>query len=237
MIIAKIYNKLYFISIHLFKGVLMYKTAVGILIAATISFGSVYTYAPPLDNDLWDLPHDKAYSWGINFQLAQGEKITGATLEVTNVYNWVDNEWNALFIDLLDNAPVGTTQYSDANQGWGDGQDHDYFASWTNTRLDRLNWNKTSTGGGLYDTRSGFISSSKTNKVTINFTETELAKLTSYITNNNNFGFGIDADCHFYNNGFKFTMTTSTTNVPEPGTLSLLGLGLLALSFIRRRKK
>jgi hypothetical protein len=224
----------------------MYRLVLGVLLSASLSFGNVitnsYTFTP--SPDLTSLPHDYAYSWGIDFQLGAGEKITGATLQLSNVYNWQDNEWNALFVDLLDNASVGVTPIKDNDVAWVEkDQFQPNLDDGTGIRLDRLNWNTGTNWGGLYDTRTSnfdgnlsLISSSKTNVVNINFTTNELAKLTSYIQNGNNFGFGVDADCHFYTSGVKFTMNTETKSVPEPSIISLLGFGLLGLLAIRRKK-
>lgn len=77
--------------------------------------------------------------------------------------------------------------------------------------------------------------------VAIKFNQDELNTLTDYIVNGGNFGFGFDADCHFYNNGVSFSIQTkdAPANVPEPGSLSLMLLGLTSLTgafFIRKRK-
>lgn len=52
-------------------------------------------------------------------------------------------------------------------------------------------------------------------------------------------GIGLDADCHYMGN-VKLVVTTTTTNVPEPGSFSLMILGLTSLTgalMIRRRRK
>ena len=219
---------------------------------ADIITTQTFTFQPK-PGDLYDLPHDGAYSWGINFDLVEGQVITGAKLEIKNLYNEVDNEWNALWIDLLDNAPAGIKQYYDG----GATSDADYFSS--GMELARLHWNEDNNdymyqkkvngrwtwvygpgiNDGLYMQRAGgpdmLIDGDRNNLVTIDFTGQELAALTSSLSNDN-FGFGFDPDCHFYNCGIKFTMKTKTTPVPEPTLLSLLGCGLLGLLFVRRKK-
>jgi hypothetical protein len=47
-------------------------------------------------------------------------------------------------------------------------------------------------------------------------------------------GIGLDADCHYIG---KVSLVVETKNVPEPASLSLLGLGLLSLLFFRRKKQ
>jgi hypothetical protein len=65
------------------------------------------------------------------------------------------------------------------------------------------------------------------------FTAAQLATFVSY-AGNGNFGLGFDPDCHYFNNGIK--LTVETTGVPEPGTLILLGSGLLGIVAYSRRK-
>jgi hypothetical protein len=52
------------------------------------------------------------------------------------------------------------------------------------------------------------------------------------------FGFGWDPDCHYYNDSVQVCITTrDTPTIPEPGMLSMLGLGLSGIALYLRKKK
>jgi hypothetical protein len=228
------------------------------------------------NTDLRDLPHAYAYSWGLDASVLQGKEIVSATLSFDKLYNWKSNENNALYINLLDNAPLNVREiFDDPDYNTGDWDDANHWKM-DGISLDRLNynydgdptkvWREISPGNwqfvsgigsdGLYSRRStddvtitqdGTVQLDLQGKrspmydVAIKFNENELNTLTDYIVNGGNFGFGFDADCHFYNSGVELMIETkdAPVNVPEPGSLSLMLVGLTSLSgaiFIRKRK-
>jgi len=72
--------------------------------------------------------------------------------------------------------------------------------------------------------------------LTYTFDESEMGTLGDYINNDGNFGIGADPDCHFYNCGVELQLCYEV--VPEPGTLALLGMGVIpAVMKLRRRTR
>jgi hypothetical protein len=252
----------------------MYKLMVGVMMLATMSFGTTYNYN--LSNP--SLSHDSATSWGYNLSLGSGEVITSATLQLTGISDWLPDEWNALYVDLLNDAPTGLKYYHDTNMGatsgtWsgiGSGTEDNFFVTSTSpafdeTVLSKFNYNYISNTTDVlspyYHKDSLFSSASNVTIVkngttmihstpfssyddltapkfnaTINFTSAQLTTLNSYLSDGT-FGIGVDADCHFKG---SFSLAMTSTKVPEPGSLSLMLLGLTSLAgglFIRRKRK
>lgn len=173
--------------------------------------------------DIFDLEHHHAYSWGINFNLAANEVITGANVRIENIWDW-RQENDLLSIDLLDNAKMGLYTVTDNS---GDNVLDDYWGHHGGVAL--TTW--TDPVGGK---NTGFDFS-------YDFTGSQLALLTSYLgtpasTGRANFGLTFDPDCHYYNDGISFTITTETRNVPDGGaTVVLAGGALLAVAALRRK--
>jgi len=90
----------------------------------------------------------------------------------------------------------------------------------------------------LGDTTRSFTSVAEDYKY--NFTLAQIVNLNAYIANGGDIAIALDPDCHFFNDGVYLVLTTgggtTTQAVPEPATLTLMGLGLAGL-YMRRRKQ
>lgn len=195
--------------------------AVVMATAMVLSFpaiANVYTFVPP-SADMYDLPHTLYFTWGINFTVAPGETITGATLTYKNIYDWRVEPDDHLYTTLLDNPLSGLHNYVD-NQGGGN--------NFANQGPLVGSWNDPA-GGAPTGT-----------DLVYNFNLDLLAALNQYAATaagkgQANFGFGIDPDCHYYNDGIIFTITTSPI-VPAPEAILLGGFGVTLVGLMRRKQ-
>ena len=228
-----------------------YKTyTIGLLIATFLLIGlarsseaTSYTFqsydSGGTRSDMNDLDHYYYYSWKINWDLPVGEVITGARLDIYNIWDWTVERNDILRIYLLDSPPVldnavthnftGSPSYSTTISRRYDGQQNNNFngqgplvGTWTDPYGGNNGTNKVA--DLFFDLP---ISST---------THADLTDLTNFITNNGIWGFGFDPDCHYFNDGIKFTITTQPQPVPEPSTLLLLGSGLIGVAmFVQKR--
>jgi hypothetical protein len=164
----------------------------------------------PGDPGLEDLSHGHYYTWGIDFSLPENETIAGVSILFNDIRNWNFGS-NDLWLHLLDSAPTGVERHYDNLF-----ESVDAFAGqgvllnhWHNLPA----WPED---------------------IAYQFNTSDLDALVSYLADGT-IGFGIDPDCHFYNAGVSFMI--ETTPVPAPATFGLLGLGLVALVGLSRKRR
>jgi PEP-CTERM motif len=188
--------------------------ATGLFVASFANAQSTKIYTPT-DQDLGDLDHYYATSWGISdTPLAADRKVTGATLTIKNIYDWVKEDNDILYVSLLDNPGTGIKTFYD-NQVGGD-----YFAG-------------TGTSIGTWTDPLG--GSPRNFNLTFDLGALGLLDELESAMRDGKFGFGFDGDCHYYNDGVKLSVTTAANAVPEPASMAALAIGGLGL--IRRKMK
>jgi hypothetical protein len=194
----------------LMKKIMTSGLLLGLLIVASISAqGAVFTFIPePADFD--DFDHYQAFTWGIEWD-PSNPPIVAATLTFKNIGDWYPETNDIFYTRMLNEAPLGVTAYGDyENEG-------DYFAG----------------QGTLIRTWSDPDDGTFPNDLTISFDDALLANLNNYASDGL-FALAFDPDCHYFNDGVKLTLFS---DVPEPTTILLFGLGTLGLTAIRKRRK
>ncbi len=181
-----------------------------LLVAAVLLLGTAIPASATTYNffagDLGDLDHYHYYSWGLRWDIPEGEQIVGASLFFNDIRNW-DNNPNDLYVHQLDSARAGVWRGYD-RQGGGD-----YYAG----------------KGPLLVHYEDMDTTAR--DLTYDFSATDLATLTAFASDGR-FGFGFDPDCHYWNNGISLSIETAATPVPAP--ILLLGTGLIGMAGFRR---
>ncbi len=201
-----------------------------VLVCSMNSSADLITINAPGAGDLGDLDHYKAYMWRINLAghaIPIDNEITGVTIKIEDIYDW-QVEPNILHINMLDQKTPYTK--SDLVVVASDNQDvPDYFSKVRSTVAGRTGYSAAS----LVNTWKDADGPKTKNDLAFNV---DVDKFSAYSGDNNWIGFGFDPDCHFFNSGVRLEITTEKHSVPEPSIITLLGLGLVGLLSVRRKK-
>lgn len=190
------------------------------LICSGVVQGATYTFSPYV-NDLGDLAHQYYFTWGIKWNLPQGEEIASATLTYKNIWDWTV-ETDHLYTHLLDTVSAAS--------GW---KTVSYYQTVTIQQTDNQGGGDNFAGQGvLLGVWSDPYGGSPRNFDLVY--DIPLAYF-SWLSDGN-FGFGIDPDCHYYNDGIELKIVTSSSNqvIPEPFSVALASLGLGVIAGVRR---
>lgn len=147
-------------------------------------------------------------------------------------FTWIDGVSD--LGSYSDNNDVGASVYSEYKRdNWQNEPEHEYEKAkgliegyhWRYVRYDNYRWGNKA----LWEKYSGWTTEDTTITIDVNVLSNLLASSDGWV------GFGLDADCHYMGN---VKLVVNTTPVPEPGTLSLMFLGLTSLTgafLIRKR--
>lgn len=186
------------------------------LAAVATANAGTYTFTPPGNSDLSDLDHYDAYKWGINFNVPTNEVITGATLEIKNIWDWTV-EQDILYVDLVNLSAANTSQLG-VKRFYDNQASGDYFAG-QGVRVGT--WSDPIGGVNTgFDLKFDFA------------TQGVLDELKTYAADGF-FALTFDPDCHYFNDGVKLKITTEA--VPEPA--SMVGLAVAGAALLRKKFK
>jgi hypothetical protein len=173
------------------------------------------------NSQTWE--HNKYYAYGLSYNLAPGEQITGAQLTVNNIKDLDPQGEDRVFFNLLNgNPPAGSDTDARDSSGW--------LWWWTPAVPASDAW-AGNPGIGVFNPDGG-----NSANLTYNFNSSLIASLTSYITDDGKFAIGVDPDCRYSVGNIKFVITTATQTVPAPGAILLGGIGVSLVGWIRKRR-
>lgn len=173
--------------------------------------GYIHTFRPDPDISFF-LPW-RYYTWGIEWQVPEGEVITGATLSFHNIRHW-NNRPNDLWVHLLDTADAGV------EAGWD-------LPWWTGNHF------ADSDGIPLHH----YQDLTRTPRdLEYFFDENELTVLSGYLIDNS-FGLGFDPDSLYCNDEITLLVETDVFPIPIPPAAFLFPAGLAVLVAVKRKRR
>jgi hypothetical protein len=210
-------------------------------------------------DDMFDLDHHYAYTWGITsavsdkglntytglknqLKVGSGWSVDCVTLTFKDIWDWVVEPNDRLWVNLLDTDYTSAHSGKDLKKGVTTFYDN---ADDIESNLPGSNYfNNKGTSLGYWTDPNGGNEAKKIN-YTITFTGTQVSALVAYISNGGatsgsagyaDFGFAFDPDCHYYNTGIELKVVTKKYYVPDGGaSVAFLGAGLVAIAALRRR--
>jgi len=193
-------------------------TTVAMVLLLTLAGNASAAPIIPSDPDLQDLPHGYYFTWGLDWEIPEGETIISASLTFKKIYNWTEEDDDILWVHLLQGADL------DVHRGDDDHEAGSYFNS------------EDYAGEQILLNAFDDLPEGRSNRANVvyNFDYTELTTLIDY-SMDGNWGIGFDPDCHFYNRGIELRIETAPV-VPEPATWTMLLVATAGLAGWTRRR-
>jgi hypothetical protein len=159
----------------------------------------------------------RAYTWGVDYTLAQNEYISFAQISFTQINNYMSDD-NILYVNLLQDAAAGLSKTYDSGTG---------------------NWFLSQPGSQQLFT---FADTDYENPQNFVYTfNCEQLKALNTAFANGNIGLGFDPDAgtysHFTNDGVTFSFKTKIHAAPEPFSCVLFAVGSGIFGLAARRRK